>query len=124
MAFWACRQDAASLEHVHDYDEYMLVVQGCYALIINGERIPGRSSFLGISDLRSQPTGRPISSLPLRHMLRRKTFFASIVMVRFLWPKADSRDFLICIDSECFYITHKSWLSGYWKGSYTTHSLR
>jgi mannose-6-phosphate isomerase-like protein (cupin superfamily) len=25
---------------VHDYDEYMLVVQGCYTLIIAGERIP------------------------------------------------------------------------------------
>jgi mannose-6-phosphate isomerase-like protein (cupin superfamily) len=30
---------ASSAEHVHDYDEYMVVVQGCYALIINGERI-------------------------------------------------------------------------------------
>ncbi len=24
----------------HDYDEYMIVVQDCYTLIINGERIP------------------------------------------------------------------------------------
>ena len=24
----------------HDYDEYMIVVQGCYTLISNGERIP------------------------------------------------------------------------------------
>jgi quercetin dioxygenase-like cupin family protein len=40
MAFWTCSQDGASSEHVHDYDEYMVVVQGCYTLIVNGERIP------------------------------------------------------------------------------------
>ena len=40
MAFWTCSQDAASSEHLHDYDEYMLVIQGCYTLIIDGERIP------------------------------------------------------------------------------------
>ncbi len=40
MAFWTCRETAASAAHVHDYDEYMIVVQGCYTLIIDGERIP------------------------------------------------------------------------------------
>jgi mannose-6-phosphate isomerase-like protein (cupin superfamily) len=40
MAFWMCRKTAASAAHVHKYDEYMLVVQGCYTLIIDGERIP------------------------------------------------------------------------------------
>ena len=25
---------------MHDFDEYMLVVQGCYTIIINGTRIP------------------------------------------------------------------------------------
>lgn len=40
MAFWTCRETATSSAHVHDYDEYMIVVQGCYTLIINGERIP------------------------------------------------------------------------------------
>jgi quercetin dioxygenase-like cupin family protein len=43
MAFWTCRQTAASAPHAHDYDEYMAVVQGCYTLIINGERIPVRA---------------------------------------------------------------------------------
>lgn len=28
MAFWTCTQAAASAEHVHEFDEYMLVVQG------------------------------------------------------------------------------------------------
>jgi mannose-6-phosphate isomerase-like protein (cupin superfamily) len=40
MAFWTCRETAASAAHVHAYDEYMLVVRGCYTLIIDGERIP------------------------------------------------------------------------------------
>jgi quercetin dioxygenase-like cupin family protein len=40
MAFWTCRETAPSAEHVHDYDEYMIVVQGCYTLLIGGERIP------------------------------------------------------------------------------------
>ncbi len=40
MAYWTCREDGFSKEHVHDYDEYMIVVQGEYTLIINGEKIP------------------------------------------------------------------------------------
>lgn len=37
MAFWTCPQNTSSV--AHDYDEYMLVVQGRYTLVINGERI-------------------------------------------------------------------------------------
>lgn len=40
MAFWTCTQTATSSEHVHEFDEYMLVVQGCYTLLISGKRIP------------------------------------------------------------------------------------
>jgi mannose-6-phosphate isomerase-like protein (cupin superfamily) len=40
MAFWTCSEDSVSAEHVHDYDEYMVVVQGCYTLVVNGKRIP------------------------------------------------------------------------------------
>lgn len=40
MAFWTCHETAASSEHVHDFDEYMTVVQGCYTLIIRGQRFP------------------------------------------------------------------------------------
>jgi quercetin dioxygenase-like cupin family protein len=40
MAFWTCSQSAPSAEHVHEFDEYMVVVQGCYTLIIDGRRIP------------------------------------------------------------------------------------
>ena len=40
MAFWTCHENAASLAHVHDYDEYFTVVQRCYTLIVDGRRIP------------------------------------------------------------------------------------
>jgi len=43
MAFWTCRETAQSAPHVHEFDEYMIVVQGCYALIINDKRIPIRA---------------------------------------------------------------------------------
>jgi quercetin dioxygenase-like cupin family protein len=40
MAFWTCHQTATSVPHSHDFDEYMLVVEGCYTLLIDGKRIP------------------------------------------------------------------------------------
>jgi quercetin dioxygenase-like cupin family protein len=40
MAFWTCRDTAESAAHVHDFDEYMIVVEGCYTLIVGGQRIP------------------------------------------------------------------------------------
>jgi mannose-6-phosphate isomerase-like protein (cupin superfamily) len=39
MAFWTCRNSASSSAHVHDFDEYMIVVQGCYTLVIEGQKI-------------------------------------------------------------------------------------
>ncbi len=42
MAFWTCPDAALSAQHVHDYDEYMLVIEGCYTLLIDGTRIPLR----------------------------------------------------------------------------------
>jgi len=39
MAFWTCCESAKSQEHVHEYDEYMVVVEGCYTLLIQGQRI-------------------------------------------------------------------------------------
>jgi quercetin dioxygenase-like cupin family protein len=39
MAFWTCHETAVSTPHVHEYDEYMVVVEGCYTLIIDGTRI-------------------------------------------------------------------------------------
>lgn len=39
MAFWTCNADRVSKEHIHDYDEYMICVQGEYTVTINGEAI-------------------------------------------------------------------------------------
>ena len=36
--FWRCSQDRASRTHCHEYDEYMLVVQGEYTVIIGEDR--------------------------------------------------------------------------------------
>ena len=38
MAFWTCTETVRSVEHVHDYEEYVIVVDGCYTLIIEGQR--------------------------------------------------------------------------------------
>jgi quercetin dioxygenase-like cupin family protein len=43
MAYWRCRVGGTSNEHVHDYDEYFVVVQGIYTLIIDGQKIPVRA---------------------------------------------------------------------------------
>jgi quercetin dioxygenase-like cupin family protein len=40
MAFWTCTQTAESSSHFHDFDEYMIVAEGQYTLIIDGQRIP------------------------------------------------------------------------------------
>ena len=40
MAFWTHAIDGISQEHVHDYDEYFVVVQGKYTLLISRKKIP------------------------------------------------------------------------------------
>ena len=37
MAFWIYKADRVSKEHTHDYDEYMLCVEGEYIVVIDGE---------------------------------------------------------------------------------------
>lgn len=39
MAFWTCGRTAVSQPHAHDFDEYMVVVQGCYTLVLDGRRV-------------------------------------------------------------------------------------
>ncbi|MFA4901169.1 MAG: cupin domain-containing protein [Desulfobaccales bacterium] len=40
MAFWTCAVDGISKEHVHDFDEYFVVIQGKYTIMIGGHKIP------------------------------------------------------------------------------------
>jgi quercetin dioxygenase-like cupin family protein len=37
---WTCRSSGKSAEHAHDYDEYFVVIEGTYTLIINGKKTP------------------------------------------------------------------------------------
>jgi mannose-6-phosphate isomerase-like protein (cupin superfamily) len=39
MAIWTSMEDVISKEHVHDYDEYFIVVEGEYKLKMNDETI-------------------------------------------------------------------------------------
>jgi mannose-6-phosphate isomerase-like protein (cupin superfamily) len=39
VAFWECRTDATTSEHIHEFDEYFLVVEGSYRLTIDGAQI-------------------------------------------------------------------------------------
>lgn len=38
VAFWTAKSDRTSTEHVHDFDEYVLVVEGLATVIIGNER--------------------------------------------------------------------------------------
>jgi quercetin dioxygenase-like cupin family protein len=40
MAYWTNPAGGKSAEHTHDYDEYMVVVQGQYTLIIGDKKYP------------------------------------------------------------------------------------
>lgn len=40
MAFWTCSEIAWPASHVHDSDEYMVGIEGCYTLIVDGRRVP------------------------------------------------------------------------------------
>jgi len=39
MAFWTAYADRSSAGHSHDYDEYFVVVQGEYVLLMDGQSI-------------------------------------------------------------------------------------
>jgi mannose-6-phosphate isomerase-like protein (cupin superfamily) len=40
MAFWTNPGGGSSAEHTHTYDEYFVVVQGRYTVVMEGKRIP------------------------------------------------------------------------------------
>jgi mannose-6-phosphate isomerase-like protein (cupin superfamily) len=44
MASWNCGEAAVSAEHAHGYDEYMVVVEGCYTLIVGAGGSRSRSA--------------------------------------------------------------------------------
>ncbi len=49
MAFWRVERDAATAEHVHEFDEWFTVVEGSYVLTLDGEEVhvgPGQEYFI------------------------------------------------------------------------------
>ncbi|MGD0806230.1 MAG: cupin domain-containing protein [Anaerolineales bacterium] len=42
IAFWTCRDGGVAAEHMHPFDEYMVVVQGQYTLCMGSKRFPLR----------------------------------------------------------------------------------
>lgn len=56
MAFWTCYSDRTSKEHSHDFDEYMVCVQGQYIAVVDGKEtvlIPGDELFIPKGSLQS-----------------------------------------------------------------------
>lgn len=43
MVFWQCLRSGVSRAHTHEYDEYFIVVEGEYTLILGKEKIPVRA---------------------------------------------------------------------------------
>jgi quercetin dioxygenase-like cupin family protein len=39
VALWTCSADRSSTEHTHDFDEYVLVIEGRCTAIVDGRRI-------------------------------------------------------------------------------------
>lgn len=39
MAFWTATIDADTKEHVHPFDEWFIVVEGAYVMVLDGEEI-------------------------------------------------------------------------------------
>jgi len=56
MAVWTNHDGEKSAKHVHDYDEYFLVVQGQYVLILGSKRIT-----IGVGEECFIPRGVPHS---------------------------------------------------------------
>lgn len=61
MAFWTNPNGGGATEHTHPYDEYFVVVEGRYTVIIGEKRIP-----IGVGEEFLIPKGTPHSgeSLP------------------------------------------------------------
>ena len=56
MAFWTNPSGGISAEHTHEYDEYFVVVQGQYTVIMDNRRIP-----VGVGEEIYIPKGTPHS---------------------------------------------------------------
>jgi ethanolamine utilization protein EutQ (cupin superfamily) len=39
MAFWTVEEDAETVEHVHQFDEWLVVIEGSYTLMLDGHEV-------------------------------------------------------------------------------------
>jgi ethanolamine utilization protein EutQ (cupin superfamily) len=39
MAFWTASADAETAEHVHPFDEWFMVVEGAYVIVLDGKEV-------------------------------------------------------------------------------------
>jgi quercetin dioxygenase-like cupin family protein len=39
MAFWTVERDAVTAEHVHEFDEWFVVLEGSYTVIVDGREV-------------------------------------------------------------------------------------
>lgn len=56
VALWTCTEAELSEEHAHEFDEYLVVIEGAYTLIIDGKEIlltPGEEYFIPKGTLHS-----------------------------------------------------------------------
>ena len=51
MMGWTYDEIAVCAPHVHDFDEYMVVVQGCYTLVFGEKRVPVRTRYVVFRDV-------------------------------------------------------------------------
>ncbi|MBF0379339.1 MAG: cupin domain-containing protein [Desulfamplus sp.] len=72
MAFWTCYKDKETIEHIHDYDEYFVVVEGQYTVITNNKETTvsiGQECYIPKGTLHS---GRSVAGARTIHCFSRK----------------------------------------------------
>lgn len=68
VAFWECAADAQTAEHVHEFDEYFVVVEGCYALTIDGKETVLRAGEECVIPRGARISGRVTAGTRTIHM--------------------------------------------------------
>ncbi|HKO47084.1 MAG TPA: DUF6547 family protein [Polyangiaceae bacterium] len=68
VAFWECRADANTEEHVHEFDEYLLVVEGCYSLTLDGKEIQLIAGQEGVIPRGTRISGSVLAGTRTIHM--------------------------------------------------------
>ncbi len=68
VVFWECNADAQTEEHRHQFDEYLIVVEGCYTLTIDGREVvlgPGQECVIAKG---ARIAGRVVAGTRTIHM--------------------------------------------------------